>query len=278
MGALFFNRMPDTAPFISFPERYLGERSVKFPLLVDHPGYFAINKPAGLACFRHEWNAGKPDVSMALRRELLNEKPQLKALGVEGLFRVFKLDAELSGVLLYAKTEDWEEKLRNAFGSRQIVFRYHFLASTEVEERALICDLPIAAHSNGKQMLVSHKTGKKCETRFQYLRSFGRYQLWEAKTRDMRVHQVRIHAAERGLNIVGEAEYAKGDRILLSMIKKGFRRGNSPENPIYDALCVHLVSVEFEIPDEPCPGAQAPLPKGFKTLLKKLDQFKGPRG
>ena len=70
---------------------------------------------------------------MALRRELLNEKPQLKALGVEGLFRVFKLDAELSGVLLYAKTEDWEEKLRNAFGSRQIVFRYHFLASTEVE-------------------------------------------------------------------------------------------------------------------------------------------------
>ncbi len=54
--------------------------------------------------------------------------------------------------------------------------------------------------------------------------------------------------------------------------------GIRPENPIYDAICVHLVSVEFEILDEPCPRAQAPLPKGFKTLLKKLDQFKGPRG
>ncbi len=94
----------------------------------------------------------------------------------------------------------------------------------------------------------------------------------------MRVHQLRIHAAERGLNIVGETEYAKGDRILLSMIKKGFRRGNSPENPIYDAIWRHLVSVDFEIPGEEWPGAQAPLPKGFTTLLKKLDLFKGPRG
>ncbi len=270
--------MPDNAPFISFPERYLGERSAKFPLLVDHPGYFAINKPAGIACFRHDWNAGKPDISMALRREILNEKPQLKALGVEGLFRVFKLDAELSGVLLYAKTEEWEEKLRNAFGSRRLVFRYHFLASTEREARELHCDLPIAAHSNGKQMLVSHKTGKKCETHFQYLRSYGRYQLWEATTRDMRVHQIRIHAAERELNIVGEAEYAKGDRIFLSMIKKGYRRGNAPENPIYDQICLHLVSVDFETPEENFPGAHVALPKGFVTLLKKLDLFRGPRG
>lgn len=256
----------------------MGERPAKFPLLVDHSGYFAINKPAGIACFRHDWNTGKPDLSMALRRELLNEKPQLKALGIEGLFRVFRLDAELSGVLLYAKTEEWEEKLRNAFGSCQLVFRYHLLVSTEREERQFECDLPIAVHSNGSRMLVSHKTGKKCETSFQYLRSFGRYQLWEASTRDMRPHQIRIHAAERDLQIVGETEYSQGDRIYLSMIKKGYRRRSGQEDPIYGPICVHLVSVEFEVPEENWPGAQAPLPKGFANLLKKLDLLKGPRG
>ncbi len=270
--------MANRTPFISFPERYLGERSLKFPLLVDHPGYFAINKPAGIACFQHDWNVGKPDISMALRRELLNEKPQLKTLGVEGLFRVFKLDVELSGVLLFAKTVEWEEKLRNAFGSRQLVFRYHILVSTEREEREFDCNLPIAVHSNGKKMLVSHKTGKKCETRFSFLRSYGRYQLWEAETRDLRAHQIRVHAAERDLMIVGETEYSKGDCIFLSMIKKGYRRGSEPENPIYDHLCSHLVSVDFEIPEVHCPGAYAPLPKGFETLLKKLDLYKGPRG
>ena len=83
--------MSDSTPFISFPERYLGERPVKFPLLVDDPGYFAVNKSVGLSCFQHDWNQGKPDISMALRRELLNEKPQLQKLGIEGLFRAYKL-------------------------------------------------------------------------------------------------------------------------------------------------------------------------------------------
>lgn len=265
-------------PFISFPERYLGERPVKFPLLVDHSGYFAINKPAGIACFRHDWTLGKPDVSMALRREILNEKPQLKALGMEGLFRVYRLDAELSGALLYAKTETWEEILRNAFGSRQIVFRYHFLATTESEERERLCDLPLATHSSQDQMLVSHKTGKKCETRFQYLRSFGRYQLWEAETSDFRMHQLRLHAVERDLQIVGETLYSQSDKIYLSMLKRGYRRSKGTEEPIYDHLCAHLVSVEFKIPDQELPGVSAPLPKGFETLLKNLDRYKGPRG
>jgi len=269
--------MSKSVPFISFPERYLGERPVKFPLLVDHEGYFAINKPAGIACFRHDWTLGRPDVSMALRREILNEKPQLKALGMEGLFRVYRLDAELSGSLVYAKTEAWEEVLRNAFGSRQLVFKYHFLATTESEERERFCDLPIAQHSQGEQMLVSHKTGKKCDTRFRYLRSFGRYQLWEAETSDFRMHQLRLHAAERDLDIVGETLYSQGESIFLSMIKRGYRRNRGAERPIYDQLAAHLVSVDFNIPDRKLPAVYAPLPKGFETLLKNLDRHKGPR-
>ena len=113
---LFFHLAWPTRPHsFPFPSDTF-ERPIKFPLLVDDPGYFAINKPAGLASFQHDWNQGKPDISMALRRELLNEKPQLKKLGIEGLFRAYKLDAELSGVLLYAKTPEWEELLKNATG------------------------------------------------------------------------------------------------------------------------------------------------------------------
>ena len=278
MGAFFvLNVMYKSVPFISFPERYLGERPVKFPLLVNHPGYFAINKPAGIACFRHDWTLGTPDVSMALRREILNKKPQLKNLGLEGLFRVFKLDAELSGALIYAKTVEWEDILRNAFGSRQIVFRYHFLATTESEERERFCDLPLAEHSNQEQMLVSHKTGKKCETELRYLRSFGRYQLWEAETSDFRMHQLRLHAAERDLQIVGEDLYSKGERIFLSMIKRGYRQNKGTEEPIYDHLAAHLVSVEFKVPDQELPSAFAPLPRGFEVLLKFLERHRGQR-
>ena len=264
--------MSDSTPFISFPERYLGERPVKFPLLVDDPGYFAINKSVGLSCFQHDWNQGKPDISMALRRELLNEKPQLQKLGIEGLFRAYKLDAELSGVLLYAKTPAWEELLKNAAGSSQLTYRFHLLASSDGQEQYFDCDLPVAFHTIGKRMVVSHRTGKKCLTRFRFLRSYGAYGLWEAETRDLRPHQIRVHAAELGLKIVGENLYARGDRIYLSQIKRDYRPGGHEESPIYDGLCLHLILVAFEIPEKELLPIQAPLPKGFHTLLKALDR------
>ncbi|MEM9160087.1 MAG: RNA pseudouridine synthase, partial [Verrucomicrobiota bacterium] len=215
--------MADKAPFISFPEGYLGSRSAKFPLIADTDEYFAINKEAGLACFQHDWTQGKPDFTAALRRELIGGKPQLARLGIEGVFRIFNLDAEVSGATLYAKTEAAEEKIKNAFGSRQIRMFYHFLATNESGERELASDLPLARHFQERRMLVSHKTGKKCKTQFRFLRNFGQFELWEAETLDMRTHQIRLHAAELGLSIVGEEEYAKGEKILLSGIKRGYR-------------------------------------------------------
>ena len=209
---------------------------------------------------------------MALRRELLNEKPQLKKLGIEGLFRAYKLDAELSGVLLYAKTTEWEELLKNAAGSAQLIFRFHLLASSESQEQSFDCDLPIAFHTNGKRMVISHRTGKKCRTRFRFLRAYGSYGLWEAETRDLRPHQIRIHAAELGLKIAGESLYARGDRVYLSRIKRDYRPSGQEESPIYEGLCLHLISIGFEIPGKEIPPAQAPLPKGFQTLLKALDR------
>ncbi|MDQ8186106.1 pseudouridine synthase [Pelagicoccus sp. SDUM812002] len=269
--------MSSKKEFISFPPGYLGSRPEKFPLIANNDRYFAINKPAGLACFQHEWTLGKPDLSMALRRELLNEKPQLKSLGVEGLFRTFNLDPELSGVLVFAKNEENEELLKNAVGSSQLVFRFHLLVKSETEDREFVCDLPLARHFQSKCMVVSHRTGKKCETSFRFLRSYGQYQLWEAETNFLRTHQIRVHAAERGLNVVGEDYYSEGDEIYLSRIKRDYMRGKGREKPLYDSLCVHLVEVEFKVPEVTLEPVLAPLPSRFETLLKRLDEYRGGR-
>lgn len=269
--------MSSKKEFISFPPGYLGSRPEKFQLIENNERFFAINKPTGLACYQHEWTLGKPDLSMALRRELLNEKPQLARLGVEGLFRVFNLDAELSGALVFAKNEESEQLLKNASGSDQIVYKFHLLVRTENAERSLYCDLPLAKHFNSKRMIVSHRTGKKCETRFQYLRSFGRYQLWEAETTVLRTHQIRLHAAERGLNVVGEDFYSQGDQIYLSSLKRGYLPSKGREKPLYSGICIHLVEVSFRIPGVELPTVSAPLPSRFETLLKRLSEYPGGR-
>lgn len=264
--------------FISFPPGYLGNRPEKFPLIANDERLFAINKPAGLAAFQHEWTLGRPDISMALRRELLNEKPQLANLGVQGLFRAYNLDAELSGALVFAKTEETETLLKNAVGSSQVVFRFHLLATVETEEREIHCDLPLAPHFNGKRMVVSHRSGKKAQTQFRYLRSYGRYQLWEAEASLLRVHQIRIHAAESGLNVIGEDLYSDGGEIYLSRIKRDYMCGKGREKPLYGSLCIHLVEFECNVPDQPLAPVLAPLPSRFATLLKRIDEYRVGRG
>lgn len=267
--------MANEEAFISFPEGYLGSRPARFPLLVNDDELFCLNKPAGMACFQHGWTQGRPDFTAALRRELLNRKPQLERLGLEGIFRIYNLEAEVSGALLYAKTEAAEGRWRNVFGSRQIEFTYHLLAETEAPERELACDLPVAAHFNEDRALVSHATGKKCETRFRYLRAYGRFQLWEAKTRDMRLHQVRLHAAELGLRILGDRLYGGAPPIYLSSLKRGYRGDRERERPIYDGLCLHLLSLAFEAPGVCREPIHAPLPERFATLLKRLEDAGG---
>lgn len=264
--------------FISFPPGYLGSQPLKFPLLVNNERMFGLNKPAGISCFQHEWTLGKPDISMALRRELISRKPQLERLGVEGLFRAFNLDMEASGLLLYAKNEENEQLLKNAAGSDQLVYRFHLLASAETDQKEFSCDLPLAKHFHDRRMVVSHKTGKKSETRFRFLRPFGQYQLWEAECTELRLHQVRVHAAERGLSIVGEDLYSDGGQVYLSRLKKGYMPSRGRENPIYAHLCLHLLEVEFRIPEVEIAPVVAPLPGRFETLLKRLDDFRGSKG
>lgn len=270
--------MSSAKSFISFPPGYLGGQPAKFPLLVNDERIFAINKPAGISSAQHDWTLGTPDISMALRRELINGKPQLAKLGITGLYRIFNLDAELSGVLLFAKDERNEGLLKNAAGSDQLTYRFHFLAYTETSERAFLCDLPLARHFNDRRMIVSHKTGKKSETRFQFLRPYGRYQLWEAEMTTMRVHQARIHAAECGLQIVGEALYSQGDQVYLSRLKRGYQGNTDREEPIYRHLCMHLVEVAINVEGEVFEPVAAPLPSRFATLLKRLDEFRDRRG
>jgi len=265
--------MSEAAPFISFPEGFLGSRPRKFELLTNRADCFAVNKPAGMACYQHDWALGRPDFSMALRRSLLEGKPQLARLGIEGVFRVYNLEAEASGALLYAKTEEAEARYRNAFGAEQMDFLFHLLVRPEGEDPERVCALPVARHFEEPRMAVSHKTGKKCETRFRRLRRYGPYELWEARSRQLRLHQVRLHAAESGLRIVGDPLYGANEQLYLSRIKRDYRPGRRPERPLRQGLCLHLLRVEapaFGSGSGEALVVQAPLHKGFAAALSQL--------
>ena len=103
------------------------------------------------------------------------------------------------------------------------------------------------------------------------------YAVWTATTTFDRLHQVRVHAAESGLPIVGESRYAKTTPIFLSEIKRNYRPagdGTRVEPPLYGELCLHLARIAFPGADGKPVVVEAPLPKPFAVLLKKLAEHR----
>ncbi|MEZ5275649.1 MAG: pseudouridine synthase [Opitutaceae bacterium] len=267
--------MAGSGSFISFAEGRFGEGRIKFDLVADEPEWCAIAKPAGVIAVADPWYPGEADLVSALRREVRDDKPQLLALGMLSPMAVNRLDRDESGIVLLAKTEEAGAQLRNLSGSGGLKLTYQLLAEAPSGETALTCDLPLARHKQANRMLVSSQTGKKTVTHFRQVEDFGRLQLWEAQTDYARMHQVRVHAAECGLGIVGESVYNAVPHIFLSQLKRGFRRSERPERPIYAHLALHLSRIDVCLAEDMTVRVEAPLPKGFEVLIRRIREFGG---
>ena len=131
-------------------------------------------------------------------------------------------------------------------------------------------------HEQRPVWLVSHRFGKKAKTSFTLLASGGDFQLWSAKANTVRPHQIRLHAAEAGLDVVGEWIYSKTPYVFLSKLKGEYKLSkDSQEKALYPHLAIHLSSVKFNGKDFGRDDvgevfAKSPLPKGFSVMLKKL--------
>jgi len=262
--------MKDKEPFISFPEGRLDEKPVRLKLLADHEGWFAVSKPSGVALVPDPWYAGTIDLVSALRAEISAGKRQLANLGIVAPIAINRLDVEESGVAILAKNEHSGAILKNLLGSSGLKMTYAFLAEASAGDSLLECSLPLLRHREQRRVLVSHRSGKKALTSFRRIESLGSFHRWEAETAYSRIHQIRIHAAECGLGILGERLYNAVPLVYLSHLKRRFRRGEKPERPIYGHIALHLGRIEIQYPDQTPIQVEAVLPRGFSALIRRL--------
>lgn len=270
------SRMADH-DMITFPSRELGLDPVRLPILERGNGWIAFSKPAGIAVGGDTLEATSPDLGAALVRALAAGKPQLGRLEITFAGRVHVLDALATGAVVFALSPEAEAKMRNAVGSRQWEFVYDVLAQTtnRPEGEPVGCDLPLVRHGVEPRMVVSHAAGKRCHTSFKPLRPLGRWTLWEARTRDNRPHQVRVHAAESGLRIPGETVYGGIPRVFLSDLKPRYRPGRGDERPLHASLCLHLREIAGTDANGAAFRVSAPRPKSFDVLVRRLEEAAG---
>jgi 23S rRNA pseudouridine1911/1915/1917 synthase len=149
---------------------------------------------------------------------------------------VHRLDRDVSGLIVIAKTQKMFDNLKGQFQARTIKKEYTALVygNLELDEgeisrsisRSKKTGLMVARGTNAEQ-------GKNAITQFEVIKRYKNYTLLKVKLITGRTHQIRVHLHSIGHSVVGDSLYqtrdvkkAKNkvelDRIFLCATKLGF--------------------------------------------------------
>jgi 23S rRNA pseudouridine955/2504/2580 synthase len=218
-------------------------------VLFEDRSLLVLDKPAGLAV--HGGSGLSYGVIEALRA-LRPEAPFLEL--------VHRLDRETSGCLVVAKRRPALRALHALLREGEVTKTYLALVRGDlvspIEVRA---SLRKNVLQSGERVVRASEEGKAALTRIEPLARAGTVTLVRATPQTGRTHQIRVHAAEAGHPIAGDAKYGDPelDRTLRPM---GLRR-----------LFLHAQSLRFAHPEggEPV-EVVAPLPAELRTVLTAL--------
>ena len=212
---------------------------MELPILFENDELLAVDKPEGLPVIPTR-EPGAPCVIAML------------AAGGMRPYVVHRIDKDVSGVLLVAKTPAMHKHLNTRFESRDV--RKQYLAVThgtfrKPQGRILARIRQFGSHRMG----VDPRSGKASLTQYRVIETLGKYSLVSAHPVTGRRHQLRVHFYDLGHAIVGDPWY--GDPEL--------QRG-------YPRLMLHARTVALALPDGALLRVTAPLPASFTTALEAL--------
>ena len=167
----------------------------------------ALDKPSGLAVQGGSGTTRHLDGLLDLLRFGSVERPRL----------VHRLDRDTSGLLLLARTARDAERLAAAFRGRDVEKLYWAVTAGVPDPPGGRIDLPLAKHGRpgGARVVVDRRAGKRAVSRYGTVARAGRHaarvELWPLTGR---THQLRVHLAEIGAPVLGDAKYG-GPRAFI---------------------------------------------------------------
>lgn len=257
--------------WLGFPEPLLGVDTWRVPVLSRGEGWWILFKPPGCLVAPDPRFPGMPSLTGAYEQQYREGKPEVLAWGVPRLRGVYWLDPEVCGPVLLCAPDGPLEEFRNQLGSEQYRFRFELLAldgGRPADEFTI--DLPIQMEDD-LEIRVSHRHGKKSQTSFRRLNRWGHMSLWEAVTPYPRPYQIRLHAHEGGLRVVGENRFGRVNQLYLSRLKRSFSpKGEREERPLWPGVAVRLANLSLPALSE---EVVCPPPGPWQAALRKLDQY-----
>ncbi|MBI3508611.1 MAG: RluA family pseudouridine synthase [Chlamydiia bacterium] len=206
-------------------------------ILYEDRYMIAIDKPKGLLSVPLDGEHAHRHALGLLRRYL----------GTEQIFAVHRIDRETSGVLLFARGKESEEKLKDLFERHDIERHYFAIVEGHLKESHGTWNVPLKELASYD--VVAAPDGKPAVTHFEVERRSPKYTYLRLRLETGRKHQIRVHCQLAGHPVLGD------------------RRYGSTENPI-GRMCLHSLHMEFKHPfTEKMLSFNSPIPKQFKKMM-----------
>lgn len=140
---------------------------------------------------------------------------------------VHRLDMATSGLMVFARGAEMQKKLSRAFHDRKVDKRYIAVVSGKLAPASGEISLPLGADwPNRPKQKVDHDAGKHSLTHYEVLTYDASTDFTKVALTPVtgRTHQLRVHLAEVGHPIVGDALYggAACERLLLHASQLAF--------------------------------------------------------
>ena len=200
------------------------DRDYRIPILYEDRSVLAIDKPPGWMLIPLTWQRTGRNLQAAIMSSIAAGHFWARSRNLKFLKYVHRLDAETSGILLFARSQNAVHTYGDLFETRRMEKIYLAVTAKTPKQTKWSCRLNLAPHPKQVGRIVSDQNGKPSETEFRVIASAQGGHLIEARPYTGRTHQIRVHLADSGCPIIGDELYGEAaDEMALRAVGLAYR-------------------------------------------------------